>query len=566
MRESVLGQGLFPFHTALINHPSGWSLYPIEPLNGLFAVLLGWLPLVLTSNVLALLNLTLTGYCAALLGRRLSTAPTAGLVSGTLLQTGAFTLFTFHVGVGELQHIWWLPLGVLAWLNVHEKQQPKHTLGLAAVLVGSTLSCFYLGFFLASIVSILSLHRVLTDSNRLRLLGRYAVAAGLGLLVLLPITRTFSNSYGEGEPPRIGLTRYVMESGHGQPVTDPASARLDLPELFRPATDLRESVSREQLAYGGGRYLGWPLLVIMGLAAWKLGRRSLPWLVVGGVGILLASGSYLVWGGVEYSTSTISRLGMPFLFMNRALGYLVEPINFPNRFLVLTLLSGAALGALLTQYRFRGRSLATPVLLLSLLNAVDVQLHQLNSPPMASFGMTDYAALSDATPDGGAILDLNLTWRADPETRGAAQIGQIVHKQAIQGVPIERVEQHANGGQVFAKNLPMVALLEPAFKFQKTVTLDTARHQEDLALLRDAGFDRILLLGIGPDNAVAPALVAALEPLLGAPSIRDRRAVLFDIPKTTANAETISGWKQDHERRIEAWWGRQEGSVGLPLR
>ncbi|MEE2750046.1 MAG: hypothetical protein VX519_01340, partial [Myxococcota bacterium] len=282
--------------------------------------------------------------------------------------------------------------------------------------------------------------------------------------------------------------------------------------------------------------------------------------------ILMATGSYLVWGGVEYSTATVTRLGMPFLFMNRALGYLVEPINFPNRFLVLTLLSSAVLGGLLTQCRFRGRSLATPVLLLALLNGLDVQLHQLNGGPMASFGMTDYAALSDVSPDGGAILDLNLTWRADPETRGAAQIGQIVHKQAIQGVPIERVEQHANGGQVFAKNLPMVPLLEPAFKFQKAVTLDSIRHQEDIALLRDAGFDRILLLGIGSDNAVAPALVTALEPLLGAPSIHDRRAVLFNIPETTADAETIAGWKQDHERRIEAWWGRQEGSVGRPLR
>ncbi len=566
MRESVLGQGVLPFHTTLINHPVGWSLYPIEPLNGLFAVLMGALPLVLTSNVLALGNLTLTGYCAALLGRRLSSAPTAALVSGTLLQTGAFTLFTFHVGVGELQHIWWLPLGVLAWLNVHEKRRPKDTLGLAAVLVGSTLSCFYLGFFLASIIAILSIHRLLIDSKRLHLLVRYSAAAALGLLVLLPITSTFSKSYGEGEPPRIGLTRYVMESGHGQPITDPASARLDLPELFRPANALRDSVSREQLAYGGGRYLGWPLLVILGLSAWKLGRRALPWLLVGGVGILLSTGSYLVWEGVEYSSTTVSRIGMPFLYMNRALGYLVEPINFPNRFLVLTLLSGAALGGLLTQCRFRGRSLATPVLLLSLLNAVDVQLHQLNSSPMASFGMTDYAALSLASRDGGAILDLNLTWRADPETRGAAQIGQIIHKQAIQGVPIERVEQHANDGQVFAMNLPLVPLLEPAFKFQKTVTLDLARHQEDIALLRDAGFDRILLLGIGSDNAVAPALVAALEPLLGPPSILDRRAVMFNIPETTADALTLAGWKEDHERRIEAWWGRQEGTVGRPLR
>ena len=566
MRESVLGQGLFPFHTTLINHPTGWSLYPIEPLNGLFAVLLGPLPLVLTSNVLALINLTLTGYFAALLGRRLSTAPTAALVSGTLLQTGAFTLFTFHVGVGELQHIWWLPLGIIAWLNVHQKSRLKDTIALSAVLVGATLSCFYLGFFLATAVSVLSAHRLVVDPKRIRLLAQYGVAASLGLMVLLPITSTFADSYGEGEPPRIGLARYVLEAGHGQPVTDPASARLDLPELFRPASDLRDTASREQLAYGGGRYLGWPLIVIVGLAAWKLGRRSIPWLGVGGLGVLLATGSYLVWGGVEYSSASVARLGMPFLFMNRALGYLVEPINFPNRFLVLTLLSGAVLGGLLTQCQLRGRSLATPVLLLSLLNAVDVQLNQLTPPPMARFSMTDYAALSAAEEDGGAILDLNLTWRADPETRGAAQVGQLVHKQAIQGVPIERVEQHANDGQVFAKNLPMVTLLEPAFKFQKTVQLEIEQHQEDLALLRDAGFDRVLLLGIGADNAVAPALVSALQPLLGEPIIQDRRAVLFEIPQPKVSEQQLGDWKQAHARRIEAWWGRQEGSVGRPLR
>ena len=106
MRESVLGHGLFPFQTQLINHPVGLDLYPIEPLNGLFAILLGGLPLVLTSNALTLMNLILTGYCGALLGRRLSPAPGAGLVTGTILQTGALTLFTMHVGVGELQHIW----------------------------------------------------------------------------------------------------------------------------------------------------------------------------------------------------------------------------------------------------------------------------------------------------------------------------------------------------------------------------------------------------------------------------------------------------------------------------
>ncbi len=569
IRASVLDQGVFPFATELVNHPAGLDLYPIEPLNGIFAVLLGFLPLVFTANLLALGNLAATGVCGAMLGRRLCPDPeareAAGLAAGTLLQTSAFVSFTIHVGVGELQHVWWIPLGLCAWLDVSEHRRWKDGLRLALCLVGATLSGFYLGFFLALSVAVLSLLRLLSDRKRLALLGRYALAATLVLAILVPVARFFSASYGEGEPPRIGLIQYVLESGHGQPVTDPVSARLDPAELVRPAREARASASRELLAYGGGRYLGWPLLVLIGLGIHARGRRSIPWLVVGSIGAVLATGSYLVIGGLEYSTPTITRLGMPFLSLNRALGYVAEPINFPNRFLVITVVAASALAALAAGGQIRGRQLAGPVLALSLLNAVDVRLHDLNGSGLSRFALTDYTALASVE-DGQAVVDLNLAWRADPETRGASQAAQMIHRQAIQGVPIERVEQFARDGQVLVQTLPMVAKLEPAFMYQREVVLDVEEHREDLALLRANGFDRVLLLGIGVDNSVAPALVSALEPLLGTPLLSDRRAVLFQIPAVDASPEEIATWQHAHELRIKAWWGRQESKVGQPLR
>jgi len=199
------------------------------------------------------------------------------------------------------------------------------------------------------------------------------------------------------------------------------------------------------------------------------------------------------------------------------------------------------------------------------LNALDVRLHGLNGPGLARFTLTDYTALSTVE-DGQGVVDLNLAWRADPETRGASQAAQMIHRQAIQGVPIERVEQFARDGQVLVQTLPLVKSLEPAFMYQKEVVLQPEAHREDLALLAENGFDRILLLGIGVDNSVAPALVSALEPLLGAPILSDRRAVLFQIPAVEATPKEIAAWQHAHALRIKAWWGRQESRVGLPLR
>ena len=110
IRASIWEYGDFPFMTDLINYPVGMELYPIEPLNGLLACFMPWANLVSVSNFLAILNLTLTGVVGSWFGRTLSGSRWGGLVCGAILAGSSVMAFFIHVGVGELSHLWWLPL------------------------------------------------------------------------------------------------------------------------------------------------------------------------------------------------------------------------------------------------------------------------------------------------------------------------------------------------------------------------------------------------------------------------------------------------------------------------
>jgi hypothetical protein len=55
------------------------------------------------------------------------------------------------------------------------------------------------------------------------------------------------------------------------------------------------------------------------------------WVVLALLGALLAMGSYLVVNGEVVELAGGSRVRLPFFFLNRALGYVAEPLNFPVR-------------------------------------------------------------------------------------------------------------------------------------------------------------------------------------------------------------------------------------------
>jgi len=381
---------------------------------------------------------------------------------------------------------------------------------------------------------------------------------------VVPVVSTFSTSYGGDDPPDIGLQAYVLESGHGQPVTDPPSARLDPSHLLSSRRADRDSALPEELAYGGGRYLGW-LAVLMGCGALVLRpRAALPWLGVAGAGILVALGSYLVRGGDEALTDWGARYELPFLYLNRALGYVAEPLNFPVRALALTSTALAALAALLSTVSVRGRALGPFVFVAAVLNVVDVQANQLIPRPMPAFAIPDLSGLDTLADSSGALLDVALAWRSDQETRSLSLAAQLRHQQRIQGVPLERIEYFAQDGQLWARSLPLVQLLELAT--YEAAELDDETLRADLGLLHDAGFEHVMVLGTGGDRQVPPRVERLLDEHLGEPVVDELAVKVWAVPEPTATDEELAAWKTAQALRVEASRGKAEHEMNPMLK
>ena len=188
--------------------------------------------------------------------------------------------FFIHVGVGELNHLWWLPLGLGCLVKARRTLEWKWFLALSLSLIGAVISCFYLGFFLAMSTLLWSVFTIWAGRETPGLLFKYICAAGLALAIVLPVTQSFSTSYKSGDIPQVGMWNYITKN-YGQPVTDPPSARLEPRQLLQPK---REAERREEAAYGGGRYLGWlPLFLALG-GIIRRPKDAIPWLLVAAVG------------------------------------------------------------------------------------------------------------------------------------------------------------------------------------------------------------------------------------------------------------------------------------------
>lgn len=554
IRAELLGEHSLPFETRLLNFPTGMELYPIEPLNGLVVTLLGFLGIVTATNVVALLNLTLVGLVGSLFGRELARDDWGGLATGTLLQGSAFAAFTLHVGVGELQHFWWLPLGAWAWLRVRRQGAWRDAVLLGLALAGATLSCFYHGFFLALTVATLSLATLWNGKATPRLLGLYALAAALGLAVIVPVLQLFSDSYAASDPPSVELAAWVLQE-HGQPLTDPVLARLELVDLVQPAWADRTSTDPQILGYGGGRYLGVVASLLLLAGVVRDPRRGLPWLAVAVVGVLFALGSYWTVDGVTVGEGSGQRIRLPFLFLNRVLGFVGEPINFPVRFLALTTLALGAGAALLTRSLPRWR---VCVFLVALVSVADVHLNQLDPRPAARFERVPFPELEALTDGDTPIVDLTIAFRADSYARLASLSAQTAHGQAIQAVPLERIEYFARDGHQLVGALPLVQALAAASQRNTAVRLDGVDPAGDLALLYDAGFRKVLVVGTGDQRLLPPTVVATLDQLLGPASIQGEASRVWDLPEPTLDEASLASLRELHAERVEQF-ARRDG-------
>ena len=552
-RVHLLGEGL-GLHTDLLNHPVGLELWPVEPLNGLGAAALAWLPVVATANLLAILNLAVTGICGGLLGWELSRSRIGALSAGFLLQSSSWALFAIHVGVGELQHLWLLPLGCWVLLRLADTGRWRFVLLLGAVLGMGAIACFYYGFYLALALLVLGLAALAPAERRLLLLGQLVSAALLAALIVVPVTRAFAASYGDSFDSQYGFWRYVFEEGLSQTVVDPVSARLQPADLFLGRNELWGRGYPDLEAYGGGKLLGLPMLVLVVVGLVRQPKRAVSWLLVAALGIVLALGSYLSAGGEELLWGG-AKLRLPFLQLNRILSFVAEPLNFPVRFLALTTVALVGVAAL--SLRGAAGRWRWALLVLVLLNGLDIQLRGLLPWPLPSFtllDLTDLEALDGDTGPAsgdGAVLDLSAAFRHDPESRLVVMSSQLQHQQPIQAVPIDRLEFHVREGRWFAAGLSFVTDLAPAYANQGSVTPGDRRG--DLHVLRGAGFDRVLVVSLGGREPLPAGFVGSMDEIFGSPVLTGQTWAVYAIPPLQAEEDQASQWEREHaERAVRA--------------
>ncbi|GDX82258.1 hypothetical protein LBMAG42_40690 [Deltaproteobacteria bacterium] len=504
-----LWQGEWGLKTTLINFPTGLDLYPIEIANGMVTA---WWPLppVLTANLLAFVHVVLTGLCTGLLGWRVTRTAMSAHVAGAIAQGCAFTAFTLHAGVGELRQAWWIPLGLAAAIGARDSLRVRDFVVLGLTLAAATLACFYHGFFLATAVAVYAL---CTPARSRALWFGWALAAGLSLLIVVPIVKVFASAYGTENPAH--AAGFVAWMRSGLPTESFQVTSLQLHELILPDRTLTTDFARPFEAYLGGRYVGvfTILLGALGLAAAP--RRTWPWALVVLTGIVLALGNTLWLGGHLVQPIVV----LPLALLNKLLGYIAEPLNFPVRYLAISSTALAVLAGSASRWRW--------TLVLVPLALLDVAWNDPVPFPRSTFKLD---SVDDVQAPPGAVAEL--TWATsqdavlnpqDPVTlfdgrlRTRSIAAQMFLDRPFQTIAIERVDHWAFDGVVWTAALPLSRALA-----------GTAMTEDDLQsaayLLKERGFGSVLLTrpcdGLGDLKSVA-----LLSAVLGPP----RRGACFDV-------------------------------------
>ena len=500
--RNELWSGDWGLHTGSINFPNGMDLYPVEIANGL---LTSWWPIspVAASNLLAVLHVALTGVCTAWLSWRVSQSRLGAHVAGALAQGSAFTAFTLHAGVGELRQAWWIPLGLAAAVAARDSLRLRDFVCVGLTVAAATLACFYHGFFLATAVAVYAL---CTPARSRALWLGWAAAAGAALLIAGPVVALFATSYGkEGPEQAMGFVEWLRSA---LPTDSFQVTSLQPHELILPDRSLATDFGRPFEAYLGGRYVGVLALALAAVGVASAPRRVWPWAVVVVTGMALALGNTLWVAGHLVQPTVI----LPLAVLNKVLAYVAEPLNFPVRYLAISVTALAVLGGAAARWR--------PALLLVPLVLMDVTMNDAVPFPRSTFPLEGVADI-EAPP--GAVAEL--TWATgqdvvlqphdpvslfDASHRVRSLAAQILLDRPFQTVAIERVDHWAFDGIVWTAATPLARSLA-----------DTPMRAEDLEasvfLMRERGFGSVLITracGSPRDLATEERLTAVLGPSL----------------------------------------------------
>jgi hypothetical protein len=239
-------------------------------------------------------------------------------------------------------------------------------------------------------------------------------------------------------------------------------------------------------------------------------------------------------------------------WLNRALAWFAEPLNFPVRFVCIAMIALAVLGgAAVARWRWAG--LLVPLALL------DIATNDLVPWPRDT---TALPLVADVEAPPGAVADLTVitlgrgrppnfvtaegallpSW-IDGTVRRRAIAAQMVLDRTFQTVPIERQEMWALDGLLWTAVLPLAV---------NAVVADQGNEdpRQTLWLLRERGFGSVVLThacGGAPERVAAQLFDERIGP---------RRAgrcfALWPIPEVEATPAEAKAWTRAQALRVIA--------------
>ncbi|MCK6503213.1 hypothetical protein L6R53_07430 [Myxococcota bacterium] len=548
--------------TELVNHPDGMDIMLVEPLGGLVALLLSPLPLPLVANLLAFANLVLLGLFTAALADRVTQGDRlAGLVAGLVAMGSATTAFFFHLGVGEIQHLFVIPMVLWALERVRARPRPAEAMLLAGSLWLAMLAGHYLALLCGLAALAAGLGALLVGPQRGRLLLALGAAA---VVAVLPVGLLVESLRDAGPVENLTAEKNDWRLLLRVPPTEAQAVRLDLARLAWPFRGLSPGLFP---AYVGGQYLG-PIPLL--LAAWGVAgapRRALPLAAAAATGLLFAMGSQPVVAAaeVELPGGTV----LPFAWLSAALHSVAVPPHYPVRFVAVAMVGVAVLGALAIAGR-TNRRVRLALVGLALVGIADANLRGEERWPWPVTELTPVRFLDGLRQvDDGAVLDLSWYSQADQDGRNQSAWYQVQHGLPTQIVPITRLDRLHREGAARALALPMVEELRQIGTGTDDAPGGGGDHRADLALLREDGFRWILVFGerhrpagdqLAGGGTLPAGEVAVLSMLLGPPTFEEGSVAAWRLPELTlpeeelapARARRLQGIPQATERLFRA--------------
>lgn len=413
-----------PFSTTLLFHPVGVPLAlqtntPLESL--LVGVLRAAVGPVAAVNLVTLGAVVASGVGAWLLALHACGSRRAAFVAGA-----AFAFLPWRqlrlVGHHNLNHTWVLAFGLLALVRLYDRP----TRGRAAVLGGvagvAVLTDFTLAVFLllaAAVVALARRRETFTAAVGTRLLQAAAVAAVVGLPVLVAVAGTVAA--GEVDP----------LPGWGGADTSGADllSWVTPPDINRFYGSWFARANRRT----GGERLAYPGLVVLALAAPAVlaarRRRVVPWVALAGVFFVLSLGPFLTvagWRGGRFEYLG-ARFSVPLPYFVLRFVPVLNGLRIPGRFAVVAALALDVLAAV-TLARLGARLAARRAWLgwavpAAALAVVALEFMTVDGPMQSPAVPAPYAAIA-ADRTGSAVLEVPLQWRDGFGVTGDAVAGR----------------------------------------------------------------------------------------------------------------------------------------------